>query len=120
MYQSGLFGFSAYQERILAMQVPVNRVDAPLKKAIFQNVLNTDSSQFNILAYAQFLAFEARPQAALAHIKAACIMVRDVSDCDNVDADLSALAEKDPATFSPLYQQFRAWRQDNPEKTGLK
>ena len=119
-YQSGLFGFSAYQERILAMQVPVNRVDAPLKKAIFQNVLNTDSSQFNILAYAQFLAFEARPQAALAHIKAACIMVRDVSDCDNVDADLSALAEKDPATFSPLYQQFRAWRQDNPEKTGLK
>ena len=119
-YQNEVFGFSAYHDRILAMQVPINRHQASVKEAIFEEVLNTDSSQYNILAYAQFLAYKGDQQAALTHIKAACVMVKNLSDCDNVDTDLGNLAKQDPATFAALYREFRQWRDANPEKTGLK
>lgn len=118
-YHNKVFGFSAYHNRILAMQVPVNRNQADIKQEIFEDVLNTDSSQFNLLAYAQFLAFKGEPQQALTHIEAACVMVKDLSDCDNVDTDLGNLAKQDPATFAPLYRQFQQWREANPQKTGL-
>ena len=101
------------------MQVPVNRHQASVKEEIFADVLNTDSSQFNILAYAQFLAFKGEQQQALNNIEAACVMVKDISDCDHVDTDLGNLAKQDPATFEPLYKAFRQWREANPEKTGL-
>ena len=118
-YQNEVFGFSAYHDRILAMQVPINRHQASVKEEIFEEVLNTDSSQYNILAYAQLLAYKGDQQAALTHIKAACVMVKDLSDCDNVDTDLGNLAKQDPATFADLYREFRQWRHANPEKTGL-
>ena len=118
-YQNDVFGFSAYHNRILAMQVPVNRNQADVKQEIFEDVLTTDSSQFNLLAYAQFLAFKGEQQQALKQIEAACVMVKDLSDCNNVDTDLGNLAKQDPTTFAPLYRQFQQWREANPEKTGL-
>ena len=119
-YQNDVFGFSAYHDRILAMQVPINRHQASAKEEIFEEVLNTDSSQYNILAYAQFLAYKGDQQAALTHIEAACVMVKNLSDCDNVATDLGNLAKQDPATFAALYREFQQWRDANPEKTGLK
>lgn len=118
-YQQGLFGFSAYHERILAMKVPISGVNLDKKLPIFADVLNNDSSQFNILAYAQLLVFKGEKDKAFTYIQASCIMVRDLSFCDNVDSDLSKLAKNHPEYFDDLYQRFVAWREQNPEKTGL-
>ena len=118
-YSKKLFGFSAYDERLLAMKIPINGNDVDKKLPIFADVLNNDSSQFNMLAYAQLLAFKGQKDKAFAYIQASCVMVRDVSFCDNVDSDLSKLAKNNPQVFADLYQRFVAWREQNPEKTGL-
>lgn len=118
-YQAGFLGFSAYHERLLAMKVPINATNLDKKLAIFADVLNNDSSQFNLLAYAQLLAYKGDSERAFHYIKASCVMVRDVSFCDNVDMDLEKLAKNNPAIFENLYQRFVQWREQNPEKTGL-
>lgn len=118
-YQAGFLGFSAYHERLLAMKVPVNATNLDKKLTIFADVLNNDSSQFNMLAYAQLLAYKGDTERAFDYIRASCVMVRDLSFCDNVDIDLQKLAKNNPATFENLYQRFVQWREQNPEKTGL-
>lgn len=118
-YQAGFWGFSAYHERLLAMKVPVNATNLDKKLTIFADVLNNDSSQFNMLAYAQLLAYKGDTERAFDYIRASCVMVRDLSFCDNVDIDLQKLAKNNPATFENLYQRFVQWREQNPEKTGL-
>ncbi|ELA07981.1 hypothetical protein MOMA_05456 [Moraxella macacae 0408225] len=114
-----LFGFSAYNQRLLAMQVPLNANHLATKKQIFANVLTNDTSQFNLLAYAQLLALENKPNEAMKYIQASCVMVKDISFCDNVDSDLAKLAKKNPQVFANLYQNFVAWRKQHPQKTGL-
>lgn len=114
-----MFGFGAYDGRLMAMQVPVTNTQVAQKLEIFNDVLTSDSSQFNLLAKAQLLAYQGDTKAALTQIQAACVMVRDVQDCDNVDIDLGKLAKDNPRVFAGLYQQFVAWRQQYPEKTGL-
>ncbi|MFW2176579.1 MULTISPECIES: O-antigen ligase family protein [unclassified Moraxella] len=118
-YQAGVFGFSAYHDRILAMQAPVTAVQLDKKREIFQDVLTSDSSQFNLLANAQLYAYQGDKAKAFELIQASCIMVRDLTDCDNVDTDLENFADRDPATFGDLYTQFVQWRKANPSKTGL-
>ncbi len=114
-----MFGFGAYDGRLLAMQVPVNDQQISQKLEIFNDVLTSDSSQFNLLAKAQLLAYQGDKAGALTQIQAACVMVRDVHNCDNVDIDLGKLAKENPQVFANLYQQFVEWRHQNPEKTGL-
>lgn len=118
-YQAGFLGFSAYHERLLAMKVPINATNLDKKLMIFADVLNNDSSQFNMLAYAQLLAYKGDTERAFDYIRASCVMVRDLSFCDNVDIDLQKLAKNNPATFENLYQRFVQWREQNPEKTGI-
>ncbi|WP_019520013.1 O-antigen ligase family protein [Faucicola boevrei] len=118
-HRKPLFGFSAYNQRLLAMQVPLNANHLAEKKEIFADVLTNDTSQFNLLAYAQLLAFENKPDEAMKYIQASCIMVQDVSFCDNVDSDLAKLAKNNPQVFGNLYRNFVKWREQNPEKTGL-
>ena len=60
----------------LRYKCQINRHQASVKEESFEEVLNTDSSQYNILAYAQFLAYKGDQQAALKHIEAACVMVK--------------------------------------------
>lgn len=118
-YRPKIFGFGPYEGRLLAMKVPVNNHDVDKKLEIFNDVITADSSQFNLLAKAQLLMYKGDKAEALKQIQAACIMVRDVSDCDNVDTDLEKLADSNPAVFGDLYTEFVQWRKDNPVKTGL-
>lgn len=118
-YNGAVFGFTPYHERILAMQVPINPVNLERKYALFYDVVDLDSSQFNLLAYAQLLAWQGQTDKAFEMMQASCVMVKDVTDCDNVDTDLKDMVRRDPTTFTPLYQRFAAWRQANPQKTGL-
>ena len=114
-----IWGFEPYEERIFAMRVPVNAVNIADKTRLFYNVMGLDSSQFNMLAYAQLLAYQGDTVNALRYAQAACVMVRDIKNCDNIDIDLGNLARQHPAVFGALYQDFVAWRKANPAKTGL-
>lgn len=114
-----IWGFEPYEERIFAMRVPVNAVNIADKTRLFYNVMGLDSSQFNMLAYAQMLAYQGDTTSALRYVQAACVMVRDRKNCDNIDIDLGNLAQQNPAVFGALYQDFVAWRKANPAKTGL-
>ena len=118
-YHTRTFGFGAYDGRLVAMKVPVNNVDVDKKLEVFNDVITSDSSQFNLLAKAQLLAYKGDKKSALEQIEAACIMVPNVKDCDNVDTDLGKLADSNPAVFGDLYTYFVQWRKDNPVKTGL-
>lgn len=118
-YQPTIFGFGAYEGRLLAMKVPVNNVNVDKKLAIFDDVITSDSSQFNLLAKAQLLMYKGDKKRAFELVQASCVMVADVTDCDNVDTDLGKLADSNPAVFGDLYTQFVQWRKANPVKTGL-
>ncbi len=118
-YHTRTFGFGAYDGRLVAMKVPVNNYNVDQKLEVFNDVITSDSSQFNLLAKAQLLAYKGDKKTALEQIEAACIMVPDVTDCDNVNTDLGKLADSNPAVFGDLYTQFVQWRKANPVKTGL-
>lgn len=118
-YDGVAYGFSPYQWRLLAMKVPVNGNHLSIKEPLFKKAMGLESSQFNILAYAQILAYKGDVNQAFQLIQASCLMVNKIEFCDNVDIDLGNLAKHNPAVFADLYQQFVAWRQANPEKTGL-
>ena len=79
------------------MQV-INRHQASVKEAIFEEVLNTDSSQYNILTM-QLLAYKVTASGINTYRSGLC-HGKNQSDCDNVDTDLGNLAKQDPATFA--------------------
>lgn len=118
-YRTRTFGFGAYDGRLVAMKVPVNNQNIDKKLEVFNDVLTSDSSQFNLMAKAQLLAYKGDKTGALEQIQAACIMIPNVKDCANVNTDLQRLADTNPAVFGELYTDFVQWRKDNPVKTGL-
>lgn len=116
------WGFSFYNEQILATQTWVNpEGDITEKQRIFKNAMDVFGSQYYTLAYAKMLAFDGQKDKALEYLKVACVRSANLkASCDEVENDLQKVIKKYPDVFTNLLAQFKQWRAENPEKTGIK
>lgn len=118
---TAVWGFSFYNEQILATQTWVNpEGDIKEKQRIFKNAMDVFGSQYYTLAYAKMLAFDGQKDKALEYLKVACVRSANLkASCDEVENDLQKVIKKYPDVFTDLLSQFKQWRAENPEKTGL-
>lgn len=118
---TSIFGFGLYHGQILASQTWVNpEGDIKEKQQIFKNAMNVVGSQYYTLAYAKMLAFDGQTNKSLEYFKIACVRSPDVMDnCNEVETDLQKVIKDYPDVFTELLSQFKQWRAENPEKTGL-
>lgn len=116
-----VWGFGFYNEQILASQTWVNpEGDIKEKQRIFKNAMNVFGLQYYTLAYAKMLAFDGQQEKALEYMKVACVRSANLkASCDEVEKDLQKVIKKYPDIFTELLTQFKQWRAENPEKTGL-
>ncbi|WP_395147089.1 O-antigen ligase family protein [Moraxella atlantae] len=104
------YGFINYYERVLATVIPINAQASDKKADLFYRVIGLDSSQYNLFAYSQFLAYEGKTQESLKVLKAACIIVKQKDSCNHLQNHMQRLAQENPAVFENIYQNFIEWR----------
>lgn len=112
------FGFSQYKELMLFYLMQPSEEQIEEKIELGNRVISIYPSREYIIKQADLLAVDKQTQNALTLYKAACVFDFAV-ECTGLAEYLQELQVLQPQKFTTINTQFTAWRQANPDKTGL-
>lgn len=113
-----IFGFSSYHEMMLFLRLPISTYQTTDKVALGHRVVSTYVTPVIMNKQAAFLAYDHQFKQSLTMYQSLCLH-HFASQCYQVQNDLLLYNNENPQLFSHIYNDFTAWRQANPDKTGL-
>ena len=112
------YGFTQYKEYLLYHSLSVSSEKLDEKIAIGDRVVSLFPAPYLLMQQGLLYGLKGDSVANLKLFKAACLF--DFSrDCTSVQQALVEARDSQPAYYQQTLEEFLAWRQTNPEQTGL-
>lgn len=112
------YGFTQYKEYMLYPYLSVSSEQLDVKIAIGERVVNLFPAPSFMMQQGLLYGLKGDSEANLKLFKAACLF-EFATDCATVQDTLIDARDSQPTYYQQTLEAFLAWRQANPEQTGL-